>query len=353
MPKIGLDTAIPVKSMPELIMKLRRVGGLLALFLLLVLAAVYWITQDMNAAIDNAALSKRAIKTAFEESAGRLYAVVVIAGAAMIPMFVVVALLVGRFVRYHFHELEMMNKRKTRFVSMVAHELRTPLNAIVGFSDLLAGGSHGPLNDGQADCVKEVRTGAAHLRRVINDILDMSRIEAGTVEINRSVLRAGEVIAAAILATEPLARAKDIRMTAHGDLDAIFCGDAIRVKQILLNLLSNAVKFSPAGEPVDIGADAGGNEVVMTVSDKGGGISREDQGKLFEEYGQLREAWNTMEGTGLGLAICRKLVGLQGGRIWVESAPGEGSRFRFALPAVRPAVETPALSPSVASGSGS
>jgi signal transduction histidine kinase len=352
-PHLSLDTAIPVKSMPELMTKLRRVGGLLALFLLLVLAAVYWITQDMNAAIDNAALSKRAIKTAFEESTGRLYMVVIIAGAAMTPMFVVAALLVGRFVRYHFRELEMMNKRKTKFVSMVAHELRTPLNAIVGFSDLLAGGSHGKLNDGQADCVKEVRSGAAHLKRVINDILDMSRIEAGSVEINRIELKAGTVIEAAILAAAPLARARDIRLVAHGDLAAAFTGDAIRVKQILLNLLSNAVKFSPAGEPVDIGADASGNEVVMTVSDKGGGISREDQGRLFEEYGQLREAWNTMEGTGLGLAICRKLVELQGGRIWVESAPGEGSRFRFALPVVRPAADALVLAPSAAPGAGS
>jgi signal transduction histidine kinase len=333
--------------MPELMVKLRRVGGLLVLFLLLVLAAVYWITQDMNSAIENAALSKKAVKAAFEESSGRLYLVVVFTGAAMVPMFVMAALLVARFVRHHFQELEAMNRRKTQFVSMVAHELRTPLNAIVGFSDLLAGGSHGPLNDGQADCVKEVRSGAAHLKRVINDILDMSRIEAGTVELNRVELKAGVVIEAAITAAEPLARARDIRLVAHGDLAAVFTGDAIRVRQILLNLLSNAIKFSAPEVPVNIGVDARGSEVVITVADQGRGISREDQGKLFREYGQLREAWNTMEGTGLGLAICKKLVELQGGRIWVESAPGEGSRFKFALPAARPAGEIPVLPASV------
>jgi signal transduction histidine kinase len=338
MTMVRIVPSLSERSLPRLMAKLRRIGGLVALFILLVFASLHWISQDMNAAVRRPGLSKRAIVAALEENVGRLSLVIVIAGIALAAVFLVSAVLVTRFVRHHFRELESMNKRKSQFVSMVSHELRTPLNAIAGFSDLLANGAFGALNEGQADCVKEVRSGSTHLKRMINDILDISKIEAGSIDLNKAELKVGAALAGALVVAGPLARARGVELATRGDADAdvdadaTVLGDPVRLKQVLLNLISNAIKHSPAGRKVEVTASRRDGEVRITVADQGEGIARADQEKLFEEFRQLRSAAEATEGTGLGLAICRKLVELQGGRIWVESSPGAGARFHFTLP---------------------
>jgi GAF domain-containing protein len=231
-------------------------------------------------------------------------------------------------------QIEAANQHKSEFLANMSHELRTPLNAIIGFSEVLGEKLFGELNEKQAEYTDDILTSGRHLLSLINEILDLSKVEAGRMELE--------------LATFDLPLAIDNartfvreRATKHGiTLDVIvderlgdIVGDERKIKQILLNLLSNAVKFTPEGGRIGIEARQVDGSVEIWVSDTGIGIAPEDQPKIFEEFRQVGSDYaHKSEGTGLGLTLAKKFVELHGGRIWVESEIGKGSKFTFTLP---------------------
>ena len=230
-------------------------------------------------------------------------------------------------------EVERATKLKSKFLASMSHELRTPLNAIVGFSDLLADKTAGPLNDKQGRFVGHVRDGARHLLQLINDILDLSKIEAGQLELHCENFRIEEALPEVLSTCRPLAMAKSIQVEQRLTTGLSVYADRVRFKQILYNLLSNAVKFTPKGGRIEIDCHEGGGLVSISVKDTGIGIRPEDHAAVFEEFRQLEAgAEPAHEGTGLGLAITKRLVEQQGGTISLESAVGMGSRFTFSLP---------------------
>ena len=231
-------------------------------------------------------------------------------------------------------QIEAANRHKSEFLANMSHELRTPLNAIIGFSEVLQEKLFGELNEKQAEYTDDILTSGRHLLSLINEILDLSKVEAGRMELE--------------LATFDLPLAIDNartfvreRATRHGialDLEidnrlGDYVGDERKIKQILLNLLSNAVKFTPEGGRIGINAQQVNGAVEISVSDTGIGIAPEDQPKIFEEFRQVGTDYaHKSEGTGLGLTLAKKFVELHGGRIWVESESGKGSKFTFTLP---------------------
>jgi signal transduction histidine kinase len=231
-------------------------------------------------------------------------------------------------------QIEAANRHKSEFLANMSHELRTPLNAIIGFSEVLGERMFGELNEKQAEYTEDILSSGRHLLSLINEILDLSKVEAGRMELE--------------LATFDLPLAIDNartfvreRATKHGiNLDVVvderlgdFTGDERKIKQILLNLLSNAVKFTPEGGRIGIKARQADGSVEISVSDTGIGIPPEDQAKIFEEFRQVGTAdAQKREGTGLGLTLAKKFVELHGGKIWVESEVGKGSTFSFILP---------------------
>jgi signal transduction histidine kinase len=231
-------------------------------------------------------------------------------------------------------QIEAANRHKSEFLANMSHELRTPLNAIIGFSEVLGERMFGELNEKQAEYTDDILSSGRHLLSLINEILDLSKVEAGRMELE--------------LATFDLPLAIDNartfvreRATKHGiNLDVTvderlgdFVGDERKIKQVLLNLLSNAVKFTPEGGRIGINARQADGSVEISVSDTGIGISPEDQAKIFEEFRQVGGDYaHKREGTGLGLTLAKKFVELHGGRIWVESEVGKGSTFSFTLP---------------------
>lgn len=229
-------------------------------------------------------------------------------------------------------EVEHATKLKSKFLASMSHELRTPLNAIVGFSGLLADGTAGGMNDKQERFVAHIKDGANHLLQLINDILDLSKIEAGQLEIRCEDFQVKDALPEVLSTIRPLAMAKNIRV--HHDLTAAYSiyADRVRFKQILYNLLSNAVKFTPDGGQVVINYSEQDEHICISVADTGIGIRVEDQQVIFEEFRQI-EGDGAHEGTGLGLAITKRLVEQQGGLIWLESEFGKGTRFSFTLPA--------------------
>ncbi len=231
--------------------------------------------------------------------------------------------------------LEYASKAKSEFLATMSHELRTPLNAIIGFSDILKDGMHGELNEKQAHDVGNILAGGKFLLQLISDILDISKIEAGKIEI---IL---ESISVPITISEVLTLVRDIsskrNVIIKRDFDPLLDFievDKQRIKQILFNLLSNAIKFSkPEGGTVTIRTKKEGDIAKFSVSDTGIGIKEENMGKLFTEFGQVSYGISRKYGgTGLGLAISKKLLELHGGKITVESRYGEGSTFTFTLP---------------------
>ena len=250
-------------------------------------------------------------------------------------------------------EVERATQLKSKFLASMSHELRTPLNAIVGFSDLLADETPGALNAKQKRFVNHIKQGSAHLLQLINDILDLSKIEAGQLELRCEDFQVKDALPEVLSTIRPLAMAKNIQV--HHKLEAgrAVYADRVRFKQILYNLLSNAVKFTPKGGRIDIDCVEKGNEVCISVTDTGIGIRAEDQAVVFEEFRQVEGNTNTAnEGTGLGLAITKRLVEQQGGKISLESEPGKGSRFTFTLPIgsrtssnILPVIET--VNPSI------
>jgi PAS domain S-box-containing protein len=231
-------------------------------------------------------------------------------------------------------EVERADRLKTEFLASMSHELRTPLHTIIGFTDLLAEELEGPLNEKQKRFLSHVHQDSQHLLELINDILDLSKIEAGQMELHPSIFDARAVIADAINSVRPLANAKNIFLENRVEGDAFVRADPVRLREILNNLLGNAIKFTPEQGNVWIDAEAAAGRMKFTVGDTGIGISPEDQEAIFDKFRQVGPTTRGLrEGTGLGLAIVKRLVEMHGGTITVESEPGVGSRFHFTVPA--------------------
>src|SRR5882762_8266210 len=239
-------------------------------------------------------------------------------------------------------EVEHATKLKSKFLASMSHELRTPLNAIVGFSDLLAEGGSGELNPKQKRFVNHIKQGSAHLLQLINDILDLSKIEAGQLELHCESFHVKDALPEVLSTIRPLAMAKNIQVEHMLEIDRPAYADRVRFKQILYNLLSNAVKFTPKGGQIKIECVDDWDFVRVSVTDSGIGIRPEDQKVIFDEFRQVEGSANGInQGTGLGLAITKRLVEQQGGQISVESELGKGSRFTFTLLAAEPTSEAP------------
>ena len=232
------------------------------------------------------------------------------------------------------HQLEAASRHKSEFLANMSHELRTPLNAILGFSEVLAERMFGEVNEKQAEYLQDILSSGRHLLSLINDILDLSKVEAGRLELELGQFHLPTALDNALTLVRERATRHGITLTHSvderlGDIVA----DERKVKQILVNLLSNAVKFTPEGGRVGLTATAADDVVTIAVSDTGIGIAPEDQAAIFEEFRQVgRDDARKQEGTGLGLTLAKKFVELHGGRIWVESQVGQGSTFSFTLP---------------------
>jgi signal transduction histidine kinase len=231
------------------------------------------------------------------------------------------------------HQLEVASQHKSEFLANMSHELRTPLNAIIGFSEVLAERMFGEINDKQAEYLRDILESGRHLLSLINDILDLSKIEAGRMELERTTFHLPSAIENALTLVRERAQRHGITLGRTVDerlgmIDA----DERKVKQVLLNLLSNALKFTPEGGRIDVRAAGRDDAVEISVTDTGVGIAPEDQATVFEEFRQVGSAAKKVEGTGLGLAISRKFIELHGGRIWVESQVDKGSTFAFTVP---------------------
>jgi PAS domain S-box-containing protein len=236
-------------------------------------------------------------------------------------------------------ELELRNRTvqratelKSKFLASMSHELRTPLNAIVGFSDLLSEQSSGQLNAKQLRFVHHIKQGSSHLLQLINDILDLSKIEAGQLEFRYEDFEIQDALPEVLSTIRPLALTKNITLNEKVPINSVIHADRVRFKQVLFNLLSNAVKFTGKGGKVEIEALARGNMAYLSVTDNGIGIRGEDQALVFEEFRQVEGNPGAQEGTGLGLAITKRLVEQQRGTITLESEFGKGSKFTVCFP---------------------
>jgi signal transduction histidine kinase/putative methionine-R-sulfoxide reductase with GAF domain len=242
-----------------------------------------------------------------------------------------------------FRELEVANRElaaasqhKSEFLANMSHELRTPLNAIIGFSEVLSDRMFGELNEKQEEYLKDIYASGTHLLSLINDILDLSKVEAGRTELELSDFHLPTALDSALTLVRERAGRRGIALQINVDerLGQIQA-DERKVRQVVLNLLSNAIKFTPEGGRIDVGAVHKDGLVEVSVTDTGVGIAPEDQQPVFEEFRQVGTADKKVEGTGLGLTLCRKFVELHGGRIWVKSQVGEGSTFTFTIPVRR------------------
>jgi len=230
-------------------------------------------------------------------------------------------------------QLEVASQHKSEFLANMSHELRTPLNAIIGFSEVLGERMFGELNEKQDEYLKDIHASGQHLLSLINDILDLSKIEAGRMELELTDFDLPTAIDNALMLVRERAgrRGITLQMRVDSQLGQIRA-DERKVRQIVLNLLSNAIKFTPEGGRIEVLAAPKNGFVEVSVSDTGVGIAPEDQETVFEEFRQVGTAAKKVEGTGLGLTLCRKFVELHGGKIWVESELGAGSTFTFTLP---------------------
>ena len=232
--------------------------------------------------------------------------------------------------------LETASRHKSEFLANMSHELRTPMNAIIGFSQVLQDRMFGELNDRQAEYVGDVLTSGQHLLSLINDILDLAKVEAGRMELQPSTFVLPGLLESAVALMRERATRQGITLVTEVDHGVeLMEGDERKIKQVLFNLLTNAVKFTPAGGSVTVSARADASDVVIAVRDTGVGISAEDQARIFEEFTQVGTG-KAQEGTGLGLALTRRLVELHGGQLTVESTLGAGSTFSVRLPLRQP-----------------
>jgi CheY-like chemotaxis protein/nitrogen-specific signal transduction histidine kinase len=251
---------------------------------------------------------------------------------------------------------EKTNLAKSDFLANMSHELRTPLNSVIGFSEVLQDQMFGQINEKQQEYVNNILTSGRHLLSLINDILDLSKVESGKMELELSAFLLRESLDASMmmLREKALKGGIELHLDLSPEADVRIVADQRKLKQILFNLLSNAVKFTHAGGTVDVGAVRDGDFIEITVVDTGMGIRGEDIPKLFQAFTQLESVYTKgFEGTGLGLALTRHLVELHGGRIWVKSEFGAGSRFSFTIPLTQAASKEPhANRPDTVPGSG-
>jgi signal transduction histidine kinase len=232
-------------------------------------------------------------------------------------------------------ELETVSAHKSKFLANMSHELRTPLNAIIGFSEVLHEQMFGPLNEQQSVYVQDVLQAGRHLLSLINDVLDLSKVEAGRMELDLSEVSIPEALRAGIGINGGRANQGGVTLDLSVEPeDIVILADERKVRQVVFNLLSNAIKFTPPGGHVDVSARMTDGVVQVSVADTGSGIAPEDRELIFEEFQQARgaDAGTRQEGTGLGLPLARRFIELHGGRLWVESEPGTGSTFSFTLP---------------------
>jgi len=233
--------------------------------------------------------------------------------------------------------LEIASQHKSEFLANMSHELRTPLNAIIGFSEVLNERMFGELNDKQAEYLNDIHASGQHLLSLINDIFDLSKVEAGRMELEPAEFDLPSVIDNALILVRERAGRRGIALERWiGAQVGVIRADERKVKQVLLNLLSNAIKFTPEGGRVEVRAAINDDVAAISVIDTGIGIAQEDQEAVFEEFRQVGTAAKKVEGTGLGLALSRKFVELHGGRISVTSVVGEGSTFTFTIPCRMP-----------------
>jgi signal transduction histidine kinase len=233
---------------------------------------------------------------------------------------------------------EKTNLAKSDFLANMSHELRTPLNSVIGFSEVLQDRIFGPINDKQMEYVNNILTSGRHLLSLINDILDLSKVESGKMKLELSDFSLRESLDASLmmLMEKALKGGIELHLDITPPADLRIMADQRKLKQILYNLLSNAVKFTPAGGTVVLSALRDGDFIEITVADSGIGIKEEDIAKLFHPFTQLESVYTKeYKGTGLGLALNKDLVELHGGRVWVESRFGTGSRFSFNIPIVQ------------------
>ncbi|MGH7318473.1 MAG: ATP-binding protein [Candidatus Rokuibacteriota bacterium] len=233
-----------------------------------------------------------------------------------------------------YRQLEAANRHKSEFLANMSHELRTPLNAIIGFSEVLSERMFGELNDKQAEYIEDVLSSGRHLLSLINDILDLSKVEAGRMELDLTKFDLPMALENAITLVRERAGRHGVAIElAVDERLGEFVGDERKIRQIVLNLLSNAVKFTPEGGRVGLRATRTDGAVEIAVSDTGIGIAPDDQAVIFEEFRQAgSDSARRREGTGLGLTLCRKFVELHGGRIGVTSEVGQGATFTLTLP---------------------
>jgi signal transduction histidine kinase/DNA-binding response OmpR family regulator len=240
-------------------------------------------------------------------------------------------------------EVERASKFKDQFLSTMSHELRTPLNAVLGFSDLLADERYGSLNDRQRRYVDHIHTGGKHLLKLITDILDLSKIEAGRMELTLEDVAVASAFTEVISALYPLAEKKSQALLKQVKPNLRVRADVMRFKQVLMNLVGNAIKFTPESGRIELLARQLEDQVRIEVRDNGPGIPLEQQQRIFEAFFRLAQTGNATEGTGLGLAITSRLVELHGSRLGIESQPGEGTSFYFSLPLMAITPEQPTV----------
>jgi PAS domain S-box-containing protein len=230
-------------------------------------------------------------------------------------------------------EVERANRLKSEFLASMSHELRTPLHTIIGFSELLSEQLEGSLNEKQQRFIDHIHRDSLHLLELINDVLDLSKIEAGRLELRREAFDIAGAIEEVLQSVRRQAETKSLSIETHVAADAAILADKVRFKQILLNLLSNAVKFTPDRGTIGVEARISQGCFEISVRDTGVGIPAEEHQTVFDKFYQVGNTTKGVrEGTGLGLAITRHLVAEHGGRIWVESEVGKGSRFTFTIP---------------------
>lgn len=233
-------------------------------------------------------------------------------------------------------ELQLADRYKDEFLSVISHELRTPLNFIMSFASVLEDEVAGPLNQQQQGFVDKILHGSDRMLRLVNNLLDMSRMQAGKFQLHPAETNFNGIVQDVLTTMQPAAEAKDARLEAEVEVPALLMVDGLRLVQVLTNLVDNAIKFSPPGSTVRLSAFLEEDALVCEVADSGIGIAREDIPRLFNRFTQLdMSSTRAAGGTGLGLSICRSIVEAHGGRIEVDSAPDEGSVFRIRLPLVR------------------
>lgn len=230
--------------------------------------------------------------------------------------------------------LTELDRMKDVFLSMITHELRTPLTVMSGIAETLEAGVYGPLTEQQADRVQQIIVQGERLRNLVNDLLDLSKMEAGMMHLRREPLDPRTLAEAVISQIEPVAERAGVKLInrVRHALPEVFC-DGQRIEQVLTNLVGNALKFTPPNGQITISAQCVDNQVIFQVEDTGCGVAESEREAIFDKFVQLHpDKTDRTKGTGLGLAIVKHLVELHGGKVGVESEVGKGSSFHFSLP---------------------